>query len=396
MANYGSGVYATSTYGVAPVPAKATYGVSTYGNAASTYVRLDPLFTAVSRFGLFAYVSDLAIPYIAFSKMASESEFYAYGFKTNEGPQSIMISTSYLDAPAEIPAFNNSVFTAAKFITANDPFRIDAVSSFDASYTIDIVLNTVKLASITEFKADQLIEAAAMSTNFKLIAAVIGFSSGEDELNTQPSVGFEDSATNIVELSESGLMLSRQAKIDYSKTIEDPALRLFASEGRASTALYIDGNGFRILSSKAPRIATDNVVLSDIMRIENSKIMISGPLLNRGLFQPLETPILINSINKQITGLQEFVINTERDAAAVEISIRVGTTSQNAVEVLVYGSEESLGYRLYVPAVPTQPSIERFVTRRVRIPIEPQAKKLRIKLSAVCSTAEIRVVGTWS
>jgi hypothetical protein len=349
---YGEGIYGSSTYSFVVV----TSGV--YGNAGSTY-------------GTARYNSPVYLPKMR-AKFAAET--LAKNFPRDLG----MVRTT--------------------FVTTDDPLEALGESAVDFTYNISFAVDFPKLSTLTQFKADQLIEAEAMTQNFLQVAEVIRTSSDEEILKTGNRVGFEGTAGVMTEVENLGIALSHQAKVQTHSVTEE-ATRTFKDRAGLSSAALISSEGFRILGASA---TGQTVRLSDIFSVTSSGAFNSVPTFGdsagtvyRLMYQPYETPRTVTGLRTDLVTTQNVTLTFgSRPVGAVELSVRVGVKSTQAMSVVVFGTgtPENLGSTVFVPTS-TNSTTERFVTQRVRVPLTNG--KLALRLSRACSTLQVRILGTW-
>lgn len=347
-----SSVYGTATYGAGvydnPIVVRATYGTGTYG--ASSYNATLRLFGTPSRFGVESlirnFVNDLnVVRYVKFS------------------------SASRVEAIAE--------------------------SALDARYKLEVIFAPIKLSSLIEFKAESIIDAEDMTKNFLLVAGVIRDESSEEDFNTGPVLGFDETSASLVEITNVGMAAAYQTVFD-PEAFSTQVKRNDSDKDGGSTSVLLTSDGLRILHGVSN---SSDVTLGYIFTVEREAFSlfnasIYGPTSKdrRLVYRPFNAPVLLSGINANSTQDQILTVDRQgRVVEMVELSIRVANNSTNVTQVTVSDSSMShnagMGFSIFLPAG------NNTITKRCRVAMT--TGKLKLLLSQKCHTIEIRVLGTW-
>lgn len=346
-ATYGTSVYGTGVY-TAIVVVGGKYGNGTYGTA--TYNSGLRLFGTPSRFGVESlirnFTNDLnVIRYVKFS------------------------NTSPVEAIAE--------------------------SALNAVYKLEVIFAPLKLSSLIEFKAESIIDAEDMTKNFLLVADVIRDDSTEEDFNTGPVLGFDETSASLVEITNVGMAAAYQTVFD-PETFSTQVKRNDPDQGGASTSVLVTPDGLRILYGVSN---TADLTLGDIFTIERESFSLFNASLygpttrdRRLVYHPFNAPVLLSGINASSTQDQLLTVDTQgRVVEMVELSIRVANNSTNVTQVNVSDSNANhstgTGFSIYLPAG------NNTITKRCRVAMT--TGKLKLLLSQKCNTIEVRVLGTW-
>lgn len=323
-----------------------------------------------------------------------------YGTATYSNPIYISLEKAGLSFETVARAFTgDSGVIRILTITASDPLSADALSGVSADYLLEQVKYVPALSEFTVFSAGAIIDAVAMNQNFTILAQTVEPGSTTEELTIPEMLSFSDTAASLSARADQGLHIGYQAK-QKSETQPQAFRRPLANRETESTVLRLRDGNVSVLGGTAERgeqtVNLDRVVVwGDGLMWLTAPIRGGSESQRRLLFRALTTPVMVTGISKKLTTVQEIEIpQLNRAYDALEVSVRLGTTSANAMSIQIYGKgdPEEMGYTVDLPAVANHTG-ERFVTKRIRVPVTNG--RLMVKLSNQCTTVEIRVLGTW-